>query len=166
MATKPLVPVEEYLRMSFEGPDPEYLDGELVQRNWGDDSHSATQSNLVGIFHPLRKSFRIHVRPEIHMRLAATRIRVADLAIFLEKPAERIPASPPLVVVEIVSPGDRYVESHDKLAEYRRWGIKHIWLIDPASRTFSVYDNSGLREVPALELPEFELSIQKRDVFE
>ncbi|HKW97058.1 MAG TPA: Uma2 family endonuclease [Bryobacteraceae bacterium] len=166
MATKPLVPVEEYLRMSFDGPDPEYLDGELVERHLGDDSHSAAQSNLDGILHPLKKKFRIHVRPEIHMRLAPTRIRVADLAIFLEKPAERIPASPPHVAVEIVSPGDRYVEIHDKLAEYRAWGIKHIWLIDPASQTFSVYDQMGLREVPALELPEFELSIQKSDIFE
>ena len=166
MATTPLVPVEEYLRMSFDGPDPEYLDGELVERHLGDDSHSATQSNLDGILHPLKKKFRIHVRPEIHMRLVPTRIRVADLAIFLQKPAEPIPASPPHVVVEIVSPGDRYVEIHDKLAEYRGWGIKHIWLIDPMSRTFSVYDDAGLREVPVLELPEFQLSIEKADVFE
>ena len=166
MSTKALVPVEEYLRMSFEGPDPEYLDGELVERNLGDDSNSATQANLTGIFHSLKKRFRIHVRPEIHMRLAATRVRVADLAIFLDRPAERIPASPPHVVIEIVSPGDRYVEIYDKLAEYRAWGIKYIWLIDPASRTFSVYDTAGLREVPALELPEFDFTVQKLDVFE
>jgi len=136
MSTRALVPVEEYLRMSFDGPDPEYLDGELVERNLGDDSHSSTQSNLDGLLHPLKKKFRIHVRVEIHMRLAPTRIRVADLAIFLEKPAERIPSSPPHVVVEIVSPGDRYTEIHEKLEEYRRWGIKHVWLIDPASQNF------------------------------
>jgi Uma2 family endonuclease len=100
------------------------------------------------------------------MRLAPTRIRVADLAIFREKPADRIPSSPPHVVVEIVSPGDRYIEIHDKLEEYRRWGITHIWLMDPMSRTFSVFDDAGLREVPVLELPEYELTIQKSDVFE
>jgi Uma2 family endonuclease len=166
MSTRALVPVEEYLRMSFEGPDPEYLDGELVERNLGDDSHSSTQSNLDGILHPLKKKFRIHVRPEIHMRLAPTRIRVADLAIFREKPADQIPSSPPYVVVEIVSPGDRYIEIHDKLEEYRHWGIKHIWLMDPTSQTFSVYDDAGLREVPVLVLPEYELTIQKSDVFE
>ena len=166
MSTRALVPVEEYLRMSFEGPDPEYLDGELVERNLGDDSHSSTQSNLDGILHPLKKKFRIHVRPEIHMRLTPTRIRVADLAIFREKPADRIPSSPPYVVVEIVSPGDRYIEIHDRLEEYRHWGIKHIWLMDPTSQTFSVYDDAGLREVPVLVLPEYELTIQKSDVFE
>src|SRR6202035_448009 len=99
MSTKALVPVEEYLRMSFEGPDPEYLDGALLERNLGDDSHSARQENLTGIFHSLKTRFRIHVRPEIHMRLAATRVRVAALAIFLDRPAERIPASSPHVVM-------------------------------------------------------------------
>jgi len=50
MSTRALVPVEEYLRMSFEGPDPEYLDGELVERNLGDDSHSSTQARLAIFF--------------------------------------------------------------------------------------------------------------------
>jgi Uma2 family endonuclease len=152
--------------MSFEGPDPEYLDGELVERNLGGEKHSSTQINLGAILHSLRKKHGFHVRPEIHMRLAPTRIRVADLAVFLEKPADEIPSSPPHVVVEIVSPGDRYQEILEKLKEYRAWGIRHIWLVDPGSRNFSVYDDAGLREVPALELPEFELTIQKSDVFE
>ena len=122
MSTKALVPVEEYLRMSFEGPDPEYLDGELVERNLGGEKHSSTQINLGAILHSLRKKHGFHVRPEIHMRLAPTRIRVADLAVFLEKPADEIPSSPPHVVVEIVSPGDRYQEILEKLKEYRALG--------------------------------------------
>jgi len=166
MSTKALVPVEEYLRMSFEGSGPEYLDGELVERNLGGDKHSSVQASLTGIFQSLKKNRRIHVRPEIHLRLTPSRVRVADLAVFLERPVDEIPSSPPHVVVEIVSPGDRYIEIHEKLQEYRRWGVKHIWLVDPASETFSLYDDAGLREVPVLELPEFELTIQKSDVFE
>jgi len=166
MSAKALMPVEEYLRMSFEGPDPEYLDGELVKRNLGGNSHSSTQANLIGILQSLRKRHRIHVRPEIHMRLEPMRIRVADLAVFQENPAEDIPSSPPHVVAEIVSPGDRYQEILEKLKEYRAWGIRNIWPLDPASEGFSVYDDAGLREAPALELPEFDLTIQKSDVFE
>ena len=166
MSTKALVPVEEYLRMSFEGSGPEYLDGELVERNVGGEKHSSVQASLTGIFQSLKKNRRIHVRPEIHLRLAPARVRVADLAVFLERPAEEIPSSPPHIVVEIVSPGDWYIEIHEKLQEYRSWGVKHIWLVDPASESFSIYDDAGLREVPALGLPEFELTIQKSDVFE
>lgn len=164
MSTRALVPVEEYLRMSFPGPDPEYLDGELVERNLGDDSHSSTQAKLAIYFG--KHLDRLKIRTELHMRLSPTRIRIADFAVFLEKPAERIPVSPPYIVVEIVSPGDRYTEIHEKLDEYRHWGIRHIWLVDPASQNFSVYDDAGLREVPVLVLPEFELTIQKSDVFE
>ena len=166
MSTRALVPVEEYLRMSFDGPDPEYLDGELRERNLGGNSHSSTQINLGAMLHSLKKKHRFHVRPELHMRLAPSRIRVADLAVFLDELTEEIPSSPPHIVAEIVSPGDRYIEIHEKLEEYRGWGIRHIWLLNPASRTFSIYDDAGLREVPALELPEFELVIQKADVFE
>jgi Uma2 family endonuclease len=166
MSTRALVPVEEYLRMSFEGPEPEYLDGELVERNLGGEKHSSTQTNLAGILRELKKRHGIHARAEIHLRLAPTRLRVADVALFLKKPAEEIPSSPPYVAAEVVSPGDRYQEILEKLKEYRNWGIRHIWLLDPASEGFSVYDDGGLREVPTLELPEFELMIQKSDVFE
>src|ERR1041384_7153162 len=40
MSTKVLMPVEEYLRTSFDGPDCEYLDGEVVERNTGEMPHA------------------------------------------------------------------------------------------------------------------------------
>lgn len=40
MGVKTAIPVKEYLRMSFDGPDWEYVDGEIVQRNLGDLPHS------------------------------------------------------------------------------------------------------------------------------
>ena len=36
MSTKVLMDVSEYLRTNFEGPDCEYLDGEIVERNMGE----------------------------------------------------------------------------------------------------------------------------------
>ena len=64
MATKPLVPVEEYLRMSFEGPDPEYLDGELLERNLGESDHSNVQMALSSYLYTRRKQLGIRVLPE------------------------------------------------------------------------------------------------------
>ena len=46
MSTKILMDVEEYLRTSFEGPDCEYLDGEVVERNMGELPHGDLQTNL------------------------------------------------------------------------------------------------------------------------
>jgi Uma2 family endonuclease len=166
MSTKALVPVEEYLRMSFEGPDPEYLDGELVERNLGGKSHGSAQAKLAIYFGKHDDRFPFKVITELHLRLAPSRIRIADVAVFLEEPVDEIPSTPPLIVMEIVSPGDRYIEIHKKLQEYHRWGVRHIWLLDPSSQSFSVYDSDGLREVPRLALPELELTIQKSDVYE
>jgi Uma2 family endonuclease len=166
MSTKALVPVEQYLRMSFEGPDPEYLDGELVERNTAGVAHSSAQVNLIAYFGTRRERFSFRVYLGLHMRTAPNRIRIADVAVFLEKPAEEIPSVPPHIAVEIVSRGDRYTEIRQKLKEYKNWGVKHVWLVAPACESFSVYDDAGLREVFTLALPEFDLTIQKSDVFE
>src|SRR5215475_8210910 len=46
MSTKVLMGVDEYLRTSFEGPDCEYLDGEVVERNMGEMAHADVQYTL------------------------------------------------------------------------------------------------------------------------
>ena len=56
MATKPLVSAEEYLRTSFDGPDREYVDGEIVERNVGENQHSKAQGRLIEVFYELRKT--------------------------------------------------------------------------------------------------------------
>ena len=39
---------------------------------------------------------------------------------------ETVPASPPLLIVEISSPDDRLDAMLQKLEEYRVWGVQHI----------------------------------------
>lgn len=46
MATFPGVPVEEYLRTSYD-PDREYVDGRLVERHVGEYSHSRLQTLIT-----------------------------------------------------------------------------------------------------------------------
>jgi len=61
MSTKVLMDVDEYLHTSFEGPDCEYLDGEVVERNMGEIPHGKLQINfgrpLFG-FGPYSESWR------------------------------------------------------------------------------------------------------------
>jgi Uma2 family endonuclease len=165
MASRSMVPVEEYLRMKFDRPDPEYLDGELVERHLGNDSHSAAQVELIAALHPLHHQGRVALRSELHLRISPSRYRIADLAIFLERPVEPIPSSPPLVTIEIVSPDDSLREIREKSEEYRAWGVRHIWLVDPSSHTFSVYDENGMRDVAKLELPELSFELTPEQVF-
>lgn len=45
------------------------------------------------------------------------------------------------------------------------WGVKYVWLVDPASRTPSICDGS-LRDVPKAVLREFGLEIVPEQIFE
>ena len=102
VATQTLIPIEEYMRTAYE-PDAEFVGGEIVERNLGENPHSAAQVRLVEIFYELRKKHPVYCRTELRMRLAPARIRIPDVAIFHPKePTELVPSDAPLVIVEIV----------------------------------------------------------------
>ena len=77
-----------------------------------------------------------------------------------------VPTNPPDVAVEVLSPDDRHIDVLAKLEEYREFGIRHIWLVDPERRRLSVFDAAGLREANTLELPERNFRISPAEVFE
>ncbi len=49
MATTTFIPVEEYLHTSYR-PDVDYVDGELQERNLGEQYHSVVQATVAAIF--------------------------------------------------------------------------------------------------------------------
>jgi hypothetical protein len=49
MGTATLVSVSEYLLTDYS-PDCDYVDGEVQERNCGEQDHSRTQALLIGIF--------------------------------------------------------------------------------------------------------------------
>ena len=168
MASKPVVSVsvEEYQRTSFDGPDREYLDGEVVERNVGENQHSKAQARLVEIFYELRKTSPLFSRPELRLRLGPRRFRVPDLAVFRDsEPVEPVPSYPPHVVIEIVSPDDRLTDIVRKLEEFRAWGVPHVWLVDPSLKKLYVFSGAGLLETPAFELVEAVVEIRASEIF-
>ena len=166
MATKAAVSVEEYLAMSFDGPTPELVDGEIVERGEVMLSHSKAQSKLLGCL--LDASGQREMLPlvELRLRLGPEQIRIADVAAYLGAgPSEETPTEPPFLVAEIVSRDDRYIDILGKLGEYRDWGVKHIWLVDPWLRRLSVFDGD-LHSVPKLSLSELDLEITAEQLFD
>jgi Uma2 family endonuclease len=45
----------------------------------------------------------------------------------------------PELVVEILSPDDRWRDVQDKLREYFAVGVERVWLVDPERRKVEVY---------------------------
>lgn len=163
--TQTLIPIEEYLRTVYE-PDAEFVDGRIVERSMPEDPHSAAQVRLVQLFTPVSASNNLYLRTELRMKLSSACIRIPDFAVFQGKPAELVPSSPPLVVVEIVSREDRHTQIIQKCAEYRSWGVPHIWLADPWQRQLSVYGDNGLRGVESFQVTDFGLEITVADIFD
>jgi Uma2 family endonuclease len=163
-AAQSILSVEDYLRMSFEGPSPDYVDGELVKRGEPVYLHSKTQGRC---FRMLEKAGRrLFVGPEMRLRVGETQIRIADLAAFQDvEPTEQIPSTPPFIVIEVVSPDDRYIDIHTKLEQYRKWGVPHVWLVDPWLRKLHAF-TAKLEEVDKLEIPELGISMTPSDLFD
>src|SRR5437868_2009632 len=98
--------LEEYLRTSFEGLDREYRDGELVERSLPDPFHGRTQALLTIFFGTLRK-LGLYVYCDTRVKVRDGLILIPDVLLVSSEIRERLPATPPIVVVEILSPDDR-----------------------------------------------------------
>ena len=128
------ISLEEYLRTSYH-PDRDYVEGEVQERNLGEFDHGAVQMFLGNWFYQHRQEWQLHVIPELRIRVSATRVRIADVCLVSRtQPIEQVPSTPPLAVIEILSPEDRISRYNERLADYRRMGIQNVWVIDPANQ--------------------------------
>ncbi len=165
MATQTALSIKEYLATPYDGREPEYVDGEIVERGMPDPYHWKTVHRFSYAFGELEQAGTLHVGPELRVRVAQERVRIPDFTVYREFPAERLPDAPPLLVVEVVSPDDRDTDLNEKLKEYLAWGAEYIWVANPHTRELSVYDENGRRGVEHLELPEFGITLAPSDLF-
>lgn len=162
MATTVRVTPQDYLRMAkgSDRPDVEYVRGEIVERGLPDLVHSGVQKRLIIILSTIEDLHWVYAFPELRLQLAEDVFRVPDVTVFSgAPPSQLVPDRPPLCVVEIVSRDDRYTDLLQKLAEYHRWGVRHIWVADPWLERLSVYDGNDLRQRTELGLPGVERRI-------
>lgn len=68
MATATVIPVEQYLRTSYR-PDCDYVDGEVLERNLGEQWHAAVQTNFGIIFGQNRREWELRPLTEQRIRV-------------------------------------------------------------------------------------------------
>lgn len=156
MATLPnseeLWTVREYLRTSWS-PDREFVDGRIEERNLGEKEHSIIQRFLTVLFAIRRAEWGVEVFPELRTQTAARNFRVPDvLVVRAGERFDRYITNPPLIAIEILSPEDTLRAIQEKAAEYRRFGIENVWIIDPEPRLAYSFTAAGLEEVRTGEL--------------
>jgi Uma2 family endonuclease len=176
MAASVQTPLEEYLSTSYE-VDCDYVDGEVLERNVGEHDHSRLQGLVIALFFPLEKQHSIRVFPEQRVRVASSppriRYRIPDICV-MRHPyrKERVLIDPPLIVVEILSPEDRFRRTMDRLDDFHQFGVPHIWVLDPETRKMFRYvhepGGAALREIEerSTMVPELGLEIDFKPLFE
>ena len=166
MATAAQIPLQEYLHTAYDGLEPEYLSGEIVARTVPSKEHAAAQFRLAGVLHSRAPRGRLLGHTELRLQTGESRVRIADLALYIDdEPNQTAPSNPPQVVAEILSPDDRMSEVLDKLDEYERWGVQQIWLIDPHRRQFSTFHGGRLYPADALAISELGVTVAQEDLF-
>jgi Uma2 family endonuclease len=149
------VSVEEYLHSSYR-PDCDYVDGEVEERNLGEIEHSQMQRFFTVLFAVNAKLWQAEVFPEYRVQVAPTRFRVPDITVVRkDTPRQNILRTPPLLIIEILSPEDTLTRLQQRVTDYLRFGVEHIWLIDPYTRRAYLADAHGFHEPqqPALSIP-------------
>jgi Uma2 family endonuclease len=165
MATKALITSEQYLTTHFER-EPELVHGELVERPLPTFPHGNLQLRLGSRLLALQPSYAVFTGVEVRVQIAPDVFRVPDIAMWAgPEPPPKLPITPPILVVEVSSPDDRFHDILQKFEEYRVWGVQHIWLVEPELKRCHIYESGSLTEVSRLTLPQFGLEIAATELF-
>jgi Uma2 family endonuclease len=161
VATSTRVPLEVYLRNFEYEPDADYVDGEIEERPMGQDDHSAWQFAIPRWFAKHDIDWNIYIRPELRVRTSETRVRIPDVAILdASLPLKQVATHPPLAVFEVLSPEDRPSRMNRKLNDYAAMGIQQIWVIDPETKVFQLFEGGALVERNQFSLPAMNIEFE------
>src|SRR5260370_30013180 len=156
----------EYLATTYH-PDRDYVDGEVQERNFGEFDHAAMQAFLASWFFQHRQDWQLHVLPEMRVKVNADRVRIPDVCLASRtQPVEQVITRPPIAVIEILSPEDRVLRHNERLADYRQMGVRHVWLIDPASKTGYECSTAAWLPVDEFRVPETPIYLRLGDVWQ
>jgi Uma2 family endonuclease len=150
MATSESVPIDEYLRTSYE-PDREYVDGELVERHVGEYFHSRLLALILVLLMSRERERRFRSFPELRVEVRQRRrYRIPDICVkALPHEITSVLVKPDLAI-EILSPDDEPGETMARVSDYLHAGTSAVWTIDPYKRRVFVDDHNGTREVENL----------------
>lgn len=144
-----LITGEDLLAMGDIGPC-ELIDGRIVHMTPTGDEHGTIEFNLgreLSAFVRTNNLGRVTGgEVGIYIRRRPDRIRAADIAFISAKhsarPAKGFLEVVPDLVVEIMSPDDRWQAMRDKLADYFSIGVERVWVVEPQNRKVLVFSST------------------------
>ena len=169
MSTATLTPVDEYLRTSYR-PDREYRDGVVTERNVGNKAHSLLQLLLGAYLARRRRQWNIVAYTELRICVRKGWYPIPDLCVYpLPEPEGLVPATMPLLWIEILSPDDLALDVWQKARELVEHGVPYVWMIDPNTLESQLMTASGgPNQVPGktLRIPDTPIVVPLPEVME
>ena len=143
MSSATLISVEEYLGTSYR-PDCDYVDGELRERNLGELEHSRLQTAIAAWFWAHQREWNILPVVEQRVQVSPSRYRIPDISVLRrDQPMEPIVRVPPLICIEVLSKADTLRAMRERVNDFLKFGVEHVWFLDPDSREAFIADHGG-----------------------
>lgn len=156
----PKLTFEEYIELPYDGRRIELVNGELIELTPPREPHHRIQEFLYDALRDYAREQGLPWRSAITGRgvqiseknsyipdvVMATESRFDDL-IPTEEASIFPLGSPPLLVIEVISPSTKKKDTEEKLEGYAIAGVSEYWVINPLPRkqTVSVYALEGDR---------------------
>jgi Uma2 family endonuclease len=158
--------VEQYLRTSYH-PDREFVDGQVIERNLGEKTHSTAHGEVIAYFFAHSADYRIKVFPGVRVQVSATRIRVPDVTVIKNSQVQgEIFTAPPHLCIEILSKDDTMEYMQEKIDDYLTFGVLYIWIT--RLRKGYVATKAGIVEAEAgvLETSDPDIQVPVAELFD
>ncbi len=142
-----LITGEELLAMGDIGPC-ELIDGRIVPRNYATGEHGFLVLALateIGNFVKERNLGRVMIGGVgIYIRRNPDRVRAMDIAFISKecwpgKLSQGYLEATPQLIVEVISPTDRWEDVRQKLEDCFSIGVRRVWVVEPENRAVLVY---------------------------
>jgi Uma2 family endonuclease len=142
-----LITGDELLAMGDIGPC-ELVDGRIVPMSPTGGEHGTIEallaSALISFVRQRKLGWVLTGEVGIYTRRQPDRVRGADVAFISRKrlpqrPGRKFLSVAPELVVEIMSPDDRWEHVRQKIEEYFAIGVERVWVVEPDNRAILVY---------------------------
>lgn len=134
----------EWAAMDEDEPG-EVVDGRLVEEEEVGALHDAIVALLIGMFARWIPKGGVVLVSDTRFGVSARRGRKADVSVYFpgrKPPAHGLVTTPPDIMIEVVSPRpkDARRDRVEKMDEYAAFGVRFYWIVDPALRSFEVFE--------------------------
>jgi len=166
MQTEDLITAREYLSASYR-PDRDYVDGVVLERNFGERDHAELQGAVFAYFYNRRKEWGTHVYPEQTVQVSATRFRIPDVCVVVgDEPDKQIFTHLPFICVEVLSPEDRLSAMEKRVGDFLAMGVPNVFILDPRTHKAWRATAQGLLTISELRTENPEMLVPLEALFE